>query len=49
MIDDGIQKSEFIGKRVMIEFQYKKNEKQDAYGHIVNNGELKLITYTLKS
>jgi hypothetical protein len=49
MIDDGIQKSEFIGKRVRIEFQYKKNEKQDAYGHIVNNGELKLITYTLKS
>lgn len=48
-IEDGIQISEFIGKRVMIEFQYKKNEKPDAYGHVINNSELKLLAPTLKS
>jgi hypothetical protein len=47
-IEDGATKTEFTGKRVMIEFQYNKNEVQDSYGQVFNNGELKLLDFKLK-
>lgn len=42
-IEDGAPRTEFVGIRVIVEFQYTKNEIPDVYGGVINNSELELI------
>lgn len=44
-IEKDTSRVDFDGKRVIIEFEYKQNESQDSYGGVINNGELRLLSY----
>lgn len=47
VIREDSKRIEFIGKRVIIEFEYIKSESQDAAGQVFNNGIFKLLTFKL--
>jgi hypothetical protein len=44
-IEEGSARVEFIDKKINIEFEYIKNEIQSNTGEIVNNSELRLLTW----
>lgn len=46
-VEEDLSRIEFVGQRVMVEFVYIKNETRSNSGEIINNSELKLLTWNL--
>lgn len=45
--EENSSRMEFVGQRVMVEFAYTKKETQSSSGEVVNNSELRLLTWRL--
>jgi hypothetical protein len=45
--EENSSRMEFVGQRVIVEFAYTKKETQSSSGEVVNNSELRLLTWRL--